>query len=244
MLDKSCWVFLRNPRLEGCDLKKHKCSLENVFWQKIQHILQITNCTQFSVSAAWFFVLKLLISSTVTIQRNVFHAKRKVAVASIWRVLKCSAFHGYFLCHAPLFSFLLLTDVSDMSPDLTRPCVKKVQKFWCSFNSELHNKIKSNVVISQTYKSSPSAQGTSAIVTCLEFSCCLCHCLKFQKDCRNRGVCSFSFRICWSSCWWLEVQSTGIYLLCFVFDKMFWPWRVQPRALLYPSFHNTNVNKT
>jgi len=39
----------------------------------------------------------------------------------------------------------------------------------------------------------------------------------------------------WPESWWLEVQSIGAYLLCWVFYKMFWPWDVQPRALLYPS---------
>lgn len=78
------WNLLSLPeesQVGGCD--PNKCSPENVFWQKTLHIVQITNCTQFSGLAAWFLVLELLIASTVTIQRNIFHAKRKVAVASI-----------------------------------------------------------------------------------------------------------------------------------------------------------------
>lgn len=76
--------LLEESWVVGCNLKKREWSLENVSWQRTWHIVQIRNCSLFSVlTASFFFVPKLSIASTVVIQRNVFHSKRKAAVVSI-----------------------------------------------------------------------------------------------------------------------------------------------------------------
>lgn len=131
-----------------CDLNRHKCSLKNVFWQRTVCILKFTNCTQFPVSAAWVLVLKLLIVSTFTVQRNLFYAEGTAAVVSIkdcWNNI-CHIYIIYIIytlhvylstIYATLYPcFLLLTGISDMSPDLNL-YAKISLKSWCSFFSEL-----------------------------------------------------------------------------------------------------------
>lgn len=144
-------------------------------------------------------------------------------------MLKRSAFHGCFLIHAPLFSFLLLTNTSDTSPDLTWA---DVWKFWCSFSSELSkwNKLRGGYD-TNLWEQCLFAQDTYGIMTHLDF---LSFPVTAWNFCRI-SVQAFSVvflpepAVPWRA---REVFGGSGHRQGFI---ELWPWCAQPRAASDPS---------
>lgn len=117
-----------------CDLNRHKCSLKNVFWQRTMCILKVTNCT--------LFCFHCLSSCPEAVDCFNFHSSEKPLLcrgnsSNCKHSKTAETIFVMAVFYATLYScFLLLTDISDMNPDLNL-YAKIACKFWCSFFSEL-----------------------------------------------------------------------------------------------------------
>lgn len=143
-------------------------------------------------------------------------------------MLKCNGFQGCFLIHAPLFSFLLLTNISDMSPDLTWAYV---WKFWCSFNPELSkwNKLRGGYD-TNLWEQCLLARDTYGIMTHLD----LLSSVTAWNFCRISGL-EFLYGVsCRLCCSWVVrelVVGGSEHRHGFV---VLWPWCAQPSPALDP----------
>lgn len=119
--------LLEESWVVGCNLKKREWSLENVSWQRTWHIVQIRNCSLFSVlTASFFFCTKAVDCFNCCNSEKRFSFKEKSGSGKHLMTTETQYFSYLFLYHTALLSFLLLTDDSGTTPDLRTSYVQQM----------------------------------------------------------------------------------------------------------------------